>query len=479
MTVRAPRRAVVAAMLAAAASPLSAATFHISPAGSDDAAGSAAAPWRSIQRGLAAAEPGDVVALAPGRYLQDVRSVRAGNPGQPIVMRGPREAVVSGAGAPRMVEINHGHIELRGFTLDGHHAAEQRPDSYRDKLLYVIGTRPRDGVEGLKVIGMAFRNGGGECIRLRYFAQNNEIAHSTFEGCGVHDFQFRKSGKNGEAIYIGTAPEQLGDRGAPDASPDQSNGNWIHHNTFDTRGNECVDIKEASSKNVVEHNRCTGQLDKNSGGLGSRGSGNVFRYNLVYGNRGAGIRVGGDGERDGIDNDIYGNTFRDNAMGPIRAQRGPQGKVCENVAERNGEAPESGRFTRELVPAIACSDPLATPAGRRAKVEAAAEVAEKPKNAEPLRCAAAGLHCVVARFEGDERNRIKILDASDPSLRGKHLIVQEASDQNARPLDPKALAGKIARIEFQALDKRVLQNARVVRVLAEAARSAPNSVLSP
>jgi hypothetical protein len=27
----------------------------------------------------------------------------------------------------------------------------------------------------------------------------------------------------------------------------------------------------------VEHNRCTGQLDKNSGGLGSRGSGNVFR----------------------------------------------------------------------------------------------------------------------------------------------------------------------------------------------------------
>jgi hypothetical protein len=472
--VRAPRRAVLAAVLVVVASPLSAATFHISPAGSDDAAGSAAAPWRSIQKGLAAAQPGDVVALAPGRYLQDVKSVRAGKPGQPIVLRGPREAVVSGAGASRMVEISHDHLELRGFTLDGRHAAEERPDSYRDKLLYVIGTRPRDGVEGLKVIGMAFRNAGGECVRLRYFAQKNEIAHSSFEGCGVHDFQFRKSGKNGEAIYIGTAPEQLGDRGAPDASPDQSNNNWIHHNTFDTRGNECVDIKEASSKNLVEHNRCTGQLDKNSGGLGSRGSGNVFRFNLVYDSRGAGIRVGGDGERDGVDNDIYGNTFRNNAMGAVRAQRGPQGKVCENVAEGNGEPPESGRYTKELIPAVACSDPLATAAGRRAKAEAAAELAEKPKEAEPLRCAAPGLHCVVARFEGDERNRIKILDASDPALRGKHLIVQEASDQNARPVDPKALAGKIARIEFQALDKRVLQNARVVRVLAEAARSAPN-----
>ena len=468
--VRAPRRAVVAAMLAVAVSPLSAATFHISPGGSDDAAGSAAAPWRSIQKGLAAAQSGDVVALAPGRYLQDVRSVRAGNPGQPIVMRGPREAVVSGAGAPRMVEINHDHIELRGFTLDGRYAAEQRPDSYRDKLLYVIGTRPRDGVEGLKVIGMAFRNGGGECVRLRYFAQKNEIAHSTFEGCGVHDFQFRRGGKNGEAIYIGTAPEQLGGRGAPDASPDQSNGNWIHHNTFDTRGNECVDIKEASSKNVVEHNRCTGQLDKNAGGLGSRGSGNVFRYNLVYGNRGAGIRVGGDGERDGIDNDIYGNTFRNNAMGAIRAQRGPQGKVCENVVEDNDRPEETGPFTRELVPGIACSDPLATAAGRRAKAEAGAELSEKPKEAEPLRCAAPGLHCVVARFEGDERNRIKILDASDPALRGKHLVVHQASDAKAQPVDARTLGGKIARIEYDALDNRILQNARIIRILANGAR---------
>jgi hypothetical protein len=68
-----------------------------------------------------------VVALAPGRYLQDVRSVRPGKHGQPIVMRGPREAVVSGAGAPRMVEINHDHIELHGFTLDGRHAPRGGP----------------------------------------------------------------------------------------------------------------------------------------------------------------------------------------------------------------------------------------------------------------------------------------------------------------------------------------------------------------
>lgn len=460
---------VVALLTGATATSSLSATFHVSPAGSDRAAGSAEAPWQSIQKALTAAQPGDVIELAPGLYLQDAKTIRDGRRGLPITIKGPSDAVVSGGGGARVLEVNHDYIELRGFTLDGRHAAEERRESYRDKLLYVIGLKPRDGVEGLKVIGMTLRNAGGECLRLRYFAQRNEIAHSTFDRCGVHDFQFKKSGKNGEAIYIGTAPEQLGQRGAPDASSDHSNGNWVHHNTFDTRGNECVDIKEGSTKNLVEHNRCTGQQDKNSGGLGSRGSGNVFRYNVVYGNRGAGIRVGGDGERDGIDNDIYGNTFRNNAEGAIKAHRGPQAKVCENVVADNGEPTETGRFTRELTPTVACSDSLATAAGRRAKMEASAESATKPKNAEPLRCAA-GLHCVVARFEGDDRNRIKVLDASDPALRGKHLVVQEASDQTARAIDPKALAGKVVKVEFQMLDKKVLQKARIVSVLGDAAR---------
>jgi hypothetical protein len=445
--------------------PASAATFRVSPSGSDGASGTAERPLLTIQKALTTARSGDVIELAPGHYFQDIKTVRSGKPGQPITIKGPSDAVVSGAGAPRMFEINHDYIELHGFTLDGRHGSEERKESYRDKLLYVIGAKPRDGVEGLKVMGMNFRNAGGECLRLRYFAQRNEVANSKFENCGVHDFQIKKSGKNGEAIYIGTAPEQLGDRGAPDASPDQSNENWIHHNTFNTRGNECVDIKEGASRNVVEHNQCTGQQDKNSGGLGSRGSGNIFRFNVVFDNRGAGIRVGGDGEKDGIDNDIYGNTFRNNAMGPIRAHRGPQGKVCENVSENNGTPTETGKFTRELDSGVRCDAPTATASGRIAAQDKSAELREKPRNAEPLKCGSSSAQCVIARFEGDERNRIKIVDASDPSLRGKHLVVEHISDQKAATLDVKALAGKMVRMEFSSLEKKVLQNVRVISVL--------------
>ena len=36
---------------------------------------------------------------------------------------------------------------------------------------------------------------------------------------------------------IGTAPEQQGENGAPDAAKDRSNRNWIHGNDFVTKGN--------------------------------------------------------------------------------------------------------------------------------------------------------------------------------------------------------------------------------------------------
>jgi hypothetical protein len=169
---------------------------------------------------------------------------------------------------------------------------------------------------------------------MRYFAQHNEIGFSRFESCGVHDFKFHAGKRNGEAIYIGTAPEQRGNGENPTADPDQSSANWIHDNSFNTQGNECVDIKESSSANVVEHNICTGQQDPNSGGFDARGSGNIFRYNESFGNVGAGIRLGGDGMGDGLDNQVYDNSFHNNQAGGIKLVRKQQ-KLCGNRLRDN------------------------------------------------------------------------------------------------------------------------------------------------
>lgn len=321
--------------------------YYVSPTGSDAADGrSDATPLKSIQTALNRAQPGDTIQLAAGTYRQDVVSQRNGTASAPITIAGPADAVLVGGGDARIVEIRHDYLTLRGFTLDGQHGPGTSAGDFRDKLLYVIGSAPKDGVQGLKVLGMTFRNAGGECVRLRYFAQQNEIANSTFQNCGIHDFRFGAGGKNGEAIYIGTAPEQRGDGKNPTADVDVSADNWVHHNTFDTQGNECVDIKEGTTRTIVEYNRCTGQLDPNSAGFDSRGNGNIFRYNESYGNMGAGVRLGGDTATDGIDNDVYSNVLRNNAAGGIRFQRDPQRIICGNQAEGNGEGAASGTYGR-------------------------------------------------------------------------------------------------------------------------------------
>lgn len=105
--------------------------------------------------------------------------------------------------------------------------------------------------------------------------------------------------------------------------------NWIHHNTFRTYGNECVDVKEGSTNILIEHNVCEQQRDANSGCFGSRGSGNTFRWNEIAVCDGAGIRVGGE-KGYGEGNHMYGNTIKDAERGAFNVMSPSQGTVCEN-----------------------------------------------------------------------------------------------------------------------------------------------------
>ncbi|MET8327783.1 right-handed parallel beta-helix repeat-containing protein [Streptomyces sp. NPDC005181] len=193
-----------------------------------------------------------------------------------------------------------------------------------------------------------------ECLRVRYLVTGADIFGNTITNCGVADFKFGGGGKNGEGIYLGTAPEQQGANGAPDAAPDISKNNRIHHNTIATQGNECVDVKENSTNNYVEYNDCSGQKDAGSRGLDARGSGNIFRYNTIHDNVGAGIRLGGDTATDGIGTSIYGNTITDNAGGGIKFMRTPQGPVCTNTMSGNTGGYAVGTYGSEYTPTGAC-----------------------------------------------------------------------------------------------------------------------------
>lgn len=281
--------------------------------------GSASSPFPTISAALAAATAGDVVMVEAGTYPELVRSVRDGTVTQPIRIVGRAGAVIQGMAADedRLVEFNHSYLTLEGFRLTG-----------ADKLLWLQKT------SGVRILGNTFDGAGGECIRLKFFATDNEVARNTIRNCGSVNFTYPNgSGKNGEGVYIGTAPEQRAEKNPTD-EVDASDRNWVHGNDIQTRA-ECVDIKEGASANLVESNRCTGQLDPNGSAFDSRGNGNFFVANVATNVVGAGVRLGGDTPRDGADNVVIGNELRSTGGYAVKLENPSQRAVCGNTIGDN------------------------------------------------------------------------------------------------------------------------------------------------
>lgn len=331
-------------------------TYYVSPTGNDTQDGlSKDHSLASIQRAFEIMQPGDGMQIMDGVYMQDIVTMRNGTKDRPIVIMGSKDAIIHGTGKnARIMEINHDYITVYGFTIDGLAGESKKVENYRDKLIYVEGKNIQEGVEGARIINMSLKNAGGECMRIKYFSHDNEVAGNTIIGCGSYDFLFDGGGKNGEGIYIGTAPEQVEADKNISRDTDRSNHNWIHDNVIDTQGNECVDVKEGSSFNVIENNICTGQKDKESAGLDSRGNNNIFKNNEVFGCVGAGIRLGGDKDQDGINNDVIGNYLHNNISGGIKIQTKPQGKICENKIKNNKKEDLVGEYGGDMTNDKSC-----------------------------------------------------------------------------------------------------------------------------
>lgn len=317
------------------------ATYYISVTGDDRQDGKTEnSALKSIKKGFEYARPGDTIKLQDGIYYENIKSIREGKKNKPIKVVGSKNAILKPSDpGSRILEINHSFITLEGFSIDGEIDAGKPPsrENYADKLIYITGIKKGAPTTQVKVLNMSLRNAGGECLRLRYLIENSEISNNTIERCGIYDFELKEDGKNGEAIYLGTAPEQLGDGKNPDSRPDKSNNNRINDNKINSKGNECVDIKEAAHDNTVENNSCTGQLDEEAGGISVRGNNNKILGNEIYDVIGAGIRLGGDGDKDGINNTAVGNIIRGGYNAAFKIMRMPQGDICNNKLEGTGQ----------------------------------------------------------------------------------------------------------------------------------------------
>lgn len=307
-------------------------------------------PKDSIQAAVNEAQPGDTVILGNGEYSQDFRSVRDGTPDKRITITGSRNAVVHGKKESRMIQINHSYITLDGFTASGLAPSSNgsNPEDFVDKCVYILGTSPpkflrepsgleyESSLDGVVVSNMHIKECGGECLRLRSFITNAKIVDNKIEGCGRHDYKFESTSKNGEAIYAGTSSTQWQDGKNSRAGPDLSKYILIRGNEIEPQGNECVDVKEGTTDVLVEYNVCSDQRDPDSGCMGSRTDHIIFRHNHISDCEGAGIRVGGhtiDGRVYGVNNEIYGNVFKNTTHSSIKIQTGDDHNLCENKCD--------------------------------------------------------------------------------------------------------------------------------------------------
>ncbi|CAN0189761.1 unnamed protein product, partial [Hapterophycus canaliculatus] len=132
-----------------------------------------------------------------------------------------------------------------GFSVDGKVSDADEASSYADKCVYVEGPSASgdEVLEGFIMQDLSVANCGDECVRLKSFVVGAYIRENLIEDCGVRDYVYGNSGKNGEGIYVGTSSQQWAD------GPDECNDNMIMDNIITPNGNECVDIKEGSTGN--------------------------------------------------------------------------------------------------------------------------------------------------------------------------------------------------------------------------------------
>lgn len=189
-----------------------------------------------LDEALAAAAPGDVIALADGTYTGQFVATAQATEAQPIFV----------CGGPGAVLENEGPKSGYVFHLDG-------TDYWR-----LIGFTVRYGQKGVMadhavgnvIQGLTVEDIGDEAIHLRAFSTDNVVRANTVRRTGLRREKF------GEGVYIGSAQSNWGKYS--DGGPDRSDRNVVDANTITETSSEAIDIKEGTTGGIASNNSFDG-----------------------------------------------------------------------------------------------------------------------------------------------------------------------------------------------------------------------------
>jgi len=331
------RRAAVSALAAATVTLAAVAPAHAdatsectrfaSPTGSNSADGSAARPFKTVQKLIDAIGPGETGCLDAGSYTDNgaaeiARFNHGGAPGRPLTLR-PTPGQAARLRGNVYLPKGSDHVTIRNLTIDG------RPTS--GALGTSISINAADTVLSRNIITNAAT---GTCVILGDSngvwgrAARTIISKNLFRDCGS-----TAHGMLDHSIYV----EGVEDAVIVDNTMVRTSGYAVHlypdarrtlvsHNVMVDNGAGVIFAGEgaqASSDNLVEHNIITGS--KKDAGIsswwgGARGTGNVARDNCLS-NR-SDVELINRGFTAGPNVSVASAGFVSAAMGDYRLQPG-------------------------------------------------------------------------------------------------------------------------------------------------------------
>jgi hypothetical protein len=251
--------------------------FFVSPTGNDSAAGTQAAPWRTLQKAANTVTAGDIVTVKPGTYVGfDLRT--DGTAAEPITFTAEPGVVINQRNARTPDGINlegADYIVIEGFAIVGVDRA-----GIRSALNHHVTIRNNKAdLNGRWGIFTGF----GDDLLI----ENNETSRSEDE----------------HGIYVSNS----GDRPTIRGNTIWGNyGNGIHLNGDESQGGDGIISGALIENNVIYENGVGGGSGINGDGLQS----SMIRNNLLYDNHASGISLYQiDGAEGAKNNVVVNNTI--------------------------------------------------------------------------------------------------------------------------------------------------------------------------
>src|SRR4029079_962030 len=259
-----------------------AAQYYVSPTGNDAAAGSSAAPWRTLQHAADVVGPGDRVTARAGNYVGFYLDT-SGTAAAPIEFEAEPGAIINQRNATTPDGINlelASYIVIDGFTVTG---------------------MPRAGVRS---VGLP--NNFAKFVTVRNVTATNNTKWGIFTG-HVNDLLIESNRTSGSVLEHGIYVSNSGDRPVilNNISFD-NHANGIHMNGDLSQGGDGMISGEIVAGNRIYNKGVGGGSGINMDGVKD----SLIENNLLYGNHASGISLYKiDGAFGSTNNVVVNNTI--------------------------------------------------------------------------------------------------------------------------------------------------------------------------